>query len=89
MMEHLCKLACQNKKRKTRLGECGALGHTIAHFAALECQGRGSLHFHAVMWSGLTPELLQALATDDPDLSGLKAKAAEVLDSMATAKLDT
>ena len=40
------------------------------------------------MWSGLTPELLQALATKDPDLSGLKAKAAEVLDSMATAKLD-
>ena len=88
MMEHLCKLPCHNKRKKTCLGGRGALGQMIAHFAALECQGRGSLHFHAVMWSGLTPELLQALATKDPDLSGLKAKAAEVLDSMATAKLD-
>ena len=41
------------------------------------------------MWSGLTPELLQAFATNDPDLSDLiKAKAAEVLDSIATTKSD-
>ena len=61
----------------------------IEHSVALECQGRGSLHFNTVVWSGLALELLQALATGDPDLSDLKAKAAEVLDSMATTKLDT
>ena len=90
MMAHLCELQCAHLTRKTRphtSRSVGVLGKTLAHFAALECQGRGSLHFHAVMWSGLTPELLQALATDDPELEHLRTVTAQALDSMVRAKL--
>jgi hypothetical protein len=65
----------------------GALRKMIAHFGALESQGRGSLHFHGVIWSGLTPELLQCLATNVEVLSALKETAAGVLDAMASSKL--
>jgi hypothetical protein len=90
MMEHLCQLKCNHVTKRTTghsKRKVGVLGKTLAHFAALECQGRGSLHFHAVIWSGLTPELLQALASNDPELRGLRDAAADVLDSMARAKL--
>ena len=89
IMKHLCKLECDHTNRKTcNIGNvAGALGKMIAHFGALESQGRGSLHFHAVMWSGLTPELLQCLATNVEVLSALKETAAGVLDSMASSKL--
>ena len=89
IMKHLCKLECDHTNRKTCNIDnvAGALGKMIAHFGALESQGRGSLHFHAVMWSGLTPELLQCLATNVEVLSALKETAAGVLDSMASSKL--
>ena len=89
IMKHLCKLECDHTNRKTcNIGNAaGALGKMIAHFGALESQGRGSLHFHAVMWSGLTPELLQRLATNVGVLSALKETAAGVLDAMASSKL--
>ena len=57
MMEHLCKLPCHNKRKKAWPGERGALGQVVAPLAALECQCRGLLHFHAVMWSGLTASI--------------------------------
>lgn len=91
MMKHLCQLACSHVSRKTsapKHNKAGVLGRTFAHFAALECQGRGSLHFHAVIWSGLTPQLLQALASNDPALDGLRRSAASVLDSMVRGTLD-
>ena len=89
IMKHLCKLECGHTNRKTcNIGNvAGALGKMIAHFRALESQGRGSLHIHAVMWSGLTPELLQCLATNAEVLSALKETAAGVLDAMASSKL--
>jgi hypothetical protein len=91
MMKHLCQLACDHVTRKTSSGrhrQVGVLGKTFAHFAALECQGRGSLHFHALVWSGLTPELLQALASGDPALDHLRRSATDVLDSMVCGTVD-
>ena len=91
MMKHLCQLPCNHVTRKTssrKHNKVGVLGKTFAHFAALECQGRGSLHFHAVIWSGLTPQLLQALASNDPEHEGLRQSAADVLDSMVRGTLD-
>jgi hypothetical protein len=91
MMQHLCQLACNHVTRKTSSGlhrQVGVLGKTFAHFAALECQGRGSLHFHALIWSGLTPELLQALASGDPALDELRRSATDVLDSMVRGTVD-
>ena len=90
MMAHLCKLGCEHTVRKTNNVDnaLGALGHVLAFFGCLEAQGRGSLHFHQAMWSGLTPELLQAVATNLEALSGLRQTAANVLDSMASAKLE-
>ena len=70
MMEHLCQLSCVHLTKKTQphtARRTGVLGKTMAHFAALECQGRGSLHFHTVVWSKLSPELMQALASDEHD----------------------
>ena len=74
IMKHLCKLKCDHTNRKTCNIDnvAGALGKMVAHFGDLESQGRGSLHFHAVMWSGLTPGLLQCLATNVAVLSALR-----------------
>ena len=57
MMKHLCKLGCDHTNRKTCNNDnvADALGKMVAHIGASESQWRGSLHFHAIMWSGLTP----------------------------------
>ena len=50
------------KKRKP-----GIFGHADAWHYCVECQGKGTLHFHALIWGGLSPELLSA-ATDNAKL---------------------
>ena len=39
----------------------GIFGTPIEMFAATEAQARGSLHVHALLWVGLSPELVQSL----------------------------
>ena len=89
IMKDMCKLECDHTNRKICNIDNVAdlLGKMIAHFGALGSQGRGSLHSHAVTWLGLTPELLQCLATNVEVLSAPKETAAGVLDSMASSKL--
>ena len=37
----------------------GLFGYVTAHFGCIETQARGALHFHLVLWGGITPNLLE------------------------------
>ena len=58
----------------------GIFGPAYAILLANEGQGRGSLHFHAPTWCGLSPELVSRCSDDDR----LLAEVARVLDSIVT-----
>ena len=34
---------------------------TRSHYAVFEAQGRGSLHFHMLLWAGISPHLLDSV----------------------------
>jgi hypothetical protein len=63
--------------------EPGIVGSADAFFGKTETTGRGSLHFHVVLWAGISPELLE-VAADLPDVCKIIG---EVLDSHYTAEL--
>ena len=62
----------------------GIMGTNLCCFGKTETTGRGSLHFHVVLWGGISPDILE-LVSDIPELS---EKIASVLDSMYSAKLE-
>ena len=62
----------------------GVFGKARAFYAVLEAQCRGSLHCHFVLWTCLTPEMMQKVATQP----GLARRVAAILDSILTAELD-
>ena len=37
----------------------GVFGHITSYFGATETQDRGALHFHVILWGGVTPKLLE------------------------------
>jgi len=37
----------------------GIFGHVNAYFGCVETQARGALHFHVIIWGGITPKLLE------------------------------
>ena len=41
----------------------GIFGHVTAFFGCVETQARGALHFHIVLWGGITPNLLEKAAS--------------------------
>ena len=48
----------------------GAFGRCSAYCRGVECQTRTLLHFHALMWTDISPEVIQqAIKLDDPLLS--------------------
>eukprot|EP01104_Vermistella_antarctica_P020101 TRINITY_DN835_c0_g1_i11.p1 TRINITY_DN835_c0_g1~~TRINITY_DN835_c0_g1_i11.p1 ORF type:complete len:814 (-),score=127.03 TRINITY_DN835_c0_g1_i11:3332-5773(-) len=62
----------------------GLFGTCVAAFTVTECQGRGSLHGHSIIWTlGVTPGLLQRYAADADKVRALAA----VLDSVVCAHL--
>jgi hypothetical protein len=63
--------------------EPGIVGMTDAFFGKTETTGRGSLHFHVVLWTGISPELLEAAA----DLEDVCKIIGDVLDSQYNAEL--
>jgi len=69
----------KNPKRAT----LGIFGRMTAYHGVVECQGKGTLHVHALLWGGLSPELLSA-AVDDPEL---RREAARVMNSIVSARL--
>ena len=62
----------------------GINGTGWAFFGKTETTGSGSLHFHVVIWGGLSPELLESVA----DIPELCQKVASALDSMYCARID-
>lgn len=64
--------------------DIGLIGSPWAFFGKTETTGSGSLHFHVVIWGGLSPQLLECFA----DIQEVCETIAEVLDSMYCAKLE-
>ena len=62
----------------------GITGTPWAFFGKSETTGSGALHFHVVVWGGLSPDLLESVS----DVPELCAKVAAVLDSTNCASLD-
>jgi hypothetical protein len=61
----------------------GVFGHVTAYFGATETQDRGALHFHLLIWGGITPTLLE-------DAAGFKSICHEIkkaLDSQYVSSL--
>jgi hypothetical protein len=42
--------------------ETGVLGKIVTYFGTVETQGRGGLHAHIVIWSGIPPMMVSAAA---------------------------
>ena len=64
--------------------DIGMTGTTYATYGKNEVTHSGSLHHHAVQWSGLPPELLEAVA----DIEELVNVVASILDSQFSANLE-
>ena len=62
----------------------GISGTNLCCFGKTETTGRGSLHFHVVLWGGISPDILE-LVSDIPELC---KRIGSVLDSMYAATLD-
>ena len=61
----------------------GVFGYVTAYFGATETQDRGALHFHLLIWGGISPTLLE-------DAAGFKQicrKIEHALDSQYVASL--
>ena len=61
----------------------GVAGTNIAYFGKTETTGRGSLHFHVVLWGGISPDLLE-LVSDMPEMC---RRVGSILESMYSASL--
>jgi len=61
----------------------GIFGVPVAHFSAVEVQGRGSLHVHFILIGGVNPETMQA-AVNNPELLDIVCIK---LDSMVKAEI--
>jgi hypothetical protein len=70
-------------KSKNNPHHKGVFGHITAFFGCIETQQRGALHFHLLLWGGITPKLLEKAAGN----LALSAMIRPVVDSMYTAEL--
>ena len=72
---------------KSKANNCphhkGIFGHVPAFFGCVETQARGSLHFHILLWGGITPKLLEKAASF-PEICSVIQK---TLDSMYSAEI--
>ena len=80
---HLHKTWYFKSKDKDSPHKKGVFGRVTAYFGATETQDRGALHFHLLIWGGITSTLLE-------DAAGFKSVCHEIekaLDSQYTASL--
>ncbi|KAJ9438294.1 hypothetical protein DIPPA_04784 [Diplonema papillatum] len=84
VIEGLIGLPLALGHRETRKTEAsGVFGRSHCLYGCIECQGRGALHMHAVLWAGMSPTLLEAIASDP----ALRKRAAEHLDSVVSTRV--
>ena len=88
VFEKLFGMTLAHKKKSTGLPPGkrpqGALGNCYDAFIIFETQGRGSLHFHAIIWAGIPCQTFSIIA-EDTELSKI---AAEAIDQTVCASLD-
>jgi hypothetical protein len=79
-------LAHQTKSSKFPPGKRpqGALGTIFDSFIIFETQGRGSLHFHAIIWAGIPCQTFSVIA----ESAELTAIAAQAIDAAVCASLE-
>ena len=63
----------------------GVFGYVTSYFGCVEMQARGALHFHIIIWGGITPKLLEH-ASGFPDVCRSIENA---LDTMYCAEIPT
>lgn len=61
-LKHLFGLECGAKKTKESI--VGVFGPIRAYYGVMECQCRGSLHFHCVVWSHIGASRFSSVASD-------------------------
>ena len=61
----------------------GIFGYVVAYFGCVETQARGALHFHLILWGGITPNLLEKAAS----FSDVCVTIQKALDSMYCAEI--
>ena len=61
----------------------GIFGYVVAHFGCIETQARGALHFHIILWGGISPNLLEKAASMPEVCTWIE----EALDTMYTAEI--
>ena len=71
--------------KKTKVGvDCKLAGSPLAFFGKNEVTHSGSLHFHVIIWAGITPLLIE-FASDIPELC---KHVSDMLESQYCAQLD-
>lgn len=58
-------------------------GKTVAYYGTIETQARGSLHAHIVLWTAITPSVLQSVAHQKE----IAQHVSRVIDSIVSARL--
>ena len=61
----------------------GIFGHVTSVFGGVETQARGALHFHILVWGGITPKLME----EGAGIPEVCQKIQEALDSVICAQI--
>jgi hypothetical protein len=97
MLIHVCKIllgirlegmftqVSGETERKTRYYKCrkGVFGHTLGVIGVIEDHSKGTIHFHLLIYGGLSPYLLQRFAA----MESVCVHISSVLDKMYNAEL--
>ena len=70
-------------RQKGALRKKGIFGHILGYFGTHEAQHRGTLHFHVIVYGGISPDLLDAAA----GIESLCAQASNALNTIYQSEL--
>ena len=57
--------AKQSGYKGNKFNQKGIFGHILAYYGTHEAQHRGTLHFHVILYGGISPEILDAVGGID------------------------
>ena len=93
LFDHIVKSVCKHifgledvhgSFTSNTVGESAAFGEGRAHFGVVECQKRGCLHFHVVLFTHLSPHIVSEMVADPCANEDI----ARCIDSFISAQLD-